>query len=142
MTLETPIEFDRILKSYKYTHPDWIVPNVHLGEGELQTLAVAVQAIRPVMPASFTDRLDKLLAKLLDALPEDSREEIRRTQGQIEFVPAPVRSKGAEWFEPLSQGISRQVSVDMTYYVLSKGQETQRRFDPYYLRNYQVTCPP
>lgn len=137
--LGAPIEFDRALGSYKYTHPNWTVPNVYLDEAEMQALATAVQAIRPVLPAAMSQRLDNLLAKLLDALPEDDRNDIRRAQGQIEFVPTPVLSKGAEWFEFLHNAVTRQLSVDMTYYVLGKNQETQRRLDPYYLRNYLGT---
>ena len=135
--LHAPIEYDRALQTYRYTHPNWVVPNVHLDEDEMHALATAVQAIRPVMPPSLSERLDKLLSKLLDALPERQRDDVRRAQGQVEFVPAPVLSKGAEWFEPLHRAIAGRLSVDMTYYVQSKEQETQRRFDPYYLRNYQ-----
>ena len=135
--LGAPIEYDRTLQTYKYTHPNWVVPNVHLDEDEMHALATAVQAIRPVMPPMLSERLNKLLSKLLDALPENQRDEVRRAQGQVEFVPGPVLSKGAEWFEPLHRAIAGRLSVDMTYYVQSKEQETQRRFDPYYLRNYQ-----
>ncbi len=135
--LGAPIEYDRAERTYKYTHPNWVVPNVHLDEHEMRALATAVQAIRPVLPESIAQRLGSLLAKLLDALPESQRDEIRRAQGQVEFVPAPVLSKGADWFERLHQAIARRFSVDMTYYVPGKDQETQRRFDPYYLRNYQ-----
>ncbi len=135
--LGSPIEYDRALQSYKYTHPNWVMPNVNLDEAQMQTLAIAVQAIRPVLPATMSERLDSLLAKLLDALPESRRDEVRRAQGQVEFVPAPVLSKGADWFEPLHRAIAGQLSVDMTYYVPGKDVKTQRRFDPYYLRNYQ-----
>ena len=135
--LHAPIEYDRALQTYKYTNLTFVVPNVQLDEDEMHALATAVQAIRPVMPPSLSKRLDKLLAKLLDALPESQREDVRRAQGRVEFVPAPVLSKGAQWFEPLHQAIVGRHSVDMTYYVQTKEQETQRRFDPYYLRNYQ-----
>ena len=135
--LGAPIEYDRSQQSYKYTHPNWVVPNVHLDEDEMRALATAVQAIRPVLPGPIAERLDNLLAKLLDALPEYQRDEVRRAQGQVEFVPAPVLSRGSQWFEPLQQAIAGRFSVDMTYYVPGKEQETQRRFDPYYLRNYQ-----
>ncbi len=135
--LHAPIEYDRALQTYKYTDLTWVVPNVQLDEDEMHALATAVQAIRPVMPPSLSNRLDKLLAKLIDALPESQRDDVYRAQGQVEFVPAPVLSKGSQWFEPLHQAIAGRLSVDMTYYVLSKEQETQRRFDPYYLRNYQ-----
>ena len=138
--LDAPIVFDRASQSYRLSNTTWTMPsNICLGSEELQTLAVAIQTVRPVMPAPFPEHLDKLLAKLLDALPEDDRVEILRTQGHIEFVPAPVLSKGAQWFDQLLHAIRRQLSVDMTYFVLSKDQETQRRFDPYYLRNYQGT---
>jgi predicted DNA-binding transcriptional regulator YafY len=132
--LDAPIEFDRALKSYKYTHPNWICPNVHLDEDELQALATAVQAIQPVTPAPFAERLDQLLAKLLDALPEARRAEIRRTQEQIEIIPAPVRSKGAQWVAPLLKAMRDELSVDMTYHAMSKDCESERRFDPYHLR--------
>lgn len=135
--LHAPIEYDRALQTYKYTHLTFVVPNVQLDEDEMHVLATAAQGIRPVMPTALSKRLDKLLSKLLDALPESQRDEVRRAQGQVEFVPAPVLSKGAQWFEPLHQAIAGRHSVDMTYYVQTKEQETQRRFDPYYLRNYQ-----
>lgn len=137
--LGAPIEYDRSQHTYKYTHPNWIVPNVHLDEAQMQALATAVKAIRPVLPQSLSDQLDDLLAKLMDALPESTRDEIRHAQGQIEFVPGPILSKGSQWFEPLHQAISRRLAVDMRYYVPNKDQETERRFDPYYLRNYQGT---
>ncbi|NNM86457.1 MAG: WYL domain-containing protein [Phycisphaerales bacterium] len=137
--LGAPIKYDRSQQTYLYTQPNWVVPNVHLDAAEMQAMATAIQAIRPVLPVPMSQRLDNLLAKLLDAMPESQRDEIRRAQRQIEFVPAAVLSRGAEWFEPLSLAIRTQMSVDMTYYVLSKQQETQRRFDPYYLRNYQGT---
>ncbi len=134
-----PVVFDRESKSFKLSNPTWSMPNIHLADAEVQTMAIAIQAVRPVMPAPFPELLDNLLAKLLDALPEDDRDEILRIQSSVEFVPAPVLSKGTQWFEQLLQAIRRQLSVDMTYYVLGKDQETQRRFDPYYLRNYQGT---
>lgn len=135
--LDAPIEYDRGEQTYKYTNLTWAVPNVRMDEAQMQVLATAVQAIRPVLPASMSMRLDKLLASLLDALPVSSRKNIRRTQGQVEFVPAPVMARGAEWFELLHDAIFRQRSVDMTYYLPARDAETQRRFDPYYLRNVQ-----
>ena len=42
--LGAPIEYDRSQHTYKYTHPNWIVPNVHLDEAQMQALATAVQA--------------------------------------------------------------------------------------------------
>ncbi len=138
--LDAPVAFDRVSGSYRLTNTTWTMPaNICLGVAELQTLAVAVQAVRPVIPAPLTEQLDKLLAKLLDGLPEVEREEIRRTQGQIEFVPAAILSKGVEWVAPLLHAIREERSVDMSYYVRTKDCQTQRRFDPYYLRNYQGT---
>lgn len=134
--LGAPIEFDRNLQSYKYSHPNWICPSVHLQQEDMDVLAMAVQAIRPVLPEPFSQRLDNLLAVLLDALPEARRDELRQTQGQVEFVPVAVRSKGDQWFEPLRRAIAGRTSVAMTYYVLSRQEATQRIFDPYYLRYY------
>lgn|GEM_PF-6083785 len=133
--LNAPIVYDRIDQTYKYTHSNWAVPNVRLDEPQIQALATAVQAVRPLLPTSMSERLNTLLKSLLDALPETTRDNIRRTQGQVEFVPAPIVAKGAQWFEPLHDAISRQLSVDMTYYLPARNAESRRRFDPYYLRN-------
>ena len=69
--LGAPIQYDRSQQTYKYTRANWLVPNVQLDEAELQALATAVRAIQPVLPVSMSQRLDNLLAKLLDALPVD-----------------------------------------------------------------------
>ncbi len=135
--LGAPIQYDRSQQTYKYTRANWLVPNVQLDEAELQALATAVRAIQPVLPVSMSQRLDNLLAKLLDALPVDQRDEVRRAQGQVQFVPAPFLSKGADWFEPLHRAIAARLTVDMTYYVPARNEETRRLFDPYYLRNVQ-----
>ena len=55
----------------------------------------------------------------------------------MQFVPAPFLSKGADWFEPLHRAIAARLTVDMTYYVPARNEETRRLFDPYYLRNVQ-----
>ncbi|MGC8559878.1 MAG: helix-turn-helix transcriptional regulator [Phycisphaerae bacterium] len=135
--LGAPIVYDRLLQTYKLQHDDWHMPNISLDEAELQVLATAIQAVRPVLPTLMSERLDMLLAKLLDALPLSRCNAVRRAQGQIEFVPAPILSKGMEWLEPLCLAILDRYSVDMVYHVPGRDENTRRRFDPYYLRNVQ-----
>ncbi|NNM87326.1 MAG: WYL domain-containing protein [Phycisphaerae bacterium] len=137
--LGAPIIFDRPSQSYKFSHTTWSMPNVHLSLEELQSLAVAVKSITPTVPAPFAQPLESLLAKLLDALPEDDQMEIRRAQKQIVFLPVPVSSKGSAWVGPLLEAIRGEWTVDMVYFALSRNQETQRRFDPYHLRYFMGT---
>ena len=135
--LGAPIIYDRSMQTYRLLHDQWRMPNISLDEAELQAMATAIQAVRPVLPKTMSERLDMLLAKLLDALPLSRCDAVRRAQGQIEFVPAPILSKGMEWLESLYKAILDRYSVDMVYHVPSRDENTRRRFDPYYLRNVQ-----
>jgi predicted DNA-binding transcriptional regulator YafY len=135
--LGAPIEYDPIEQTYALTNHTWTMPNVYLSEAELVALAVATRSMAAVMPAPFTTPLETLLAKLLDALPEAQREEVRSLQGRVDFVPSPIASKGQEWVGPLVEAIRDERVVEMTYRPLSKGKETCRRLDPYHLRFYE-----
>jgi len=132
--MDAPIEYDPIDQTYKLTDQTWTMPNVHLSEAELVALAMAARSIAPALPAPFIQTLDGLIAKLLDALPQARREELRLLQEHIDFVPAPVNSKGQEWVGPLVEAIRDERVVEMIYYALSKGKESRRRVDPYHLR--------
>jgi predicted DNA-binding transcriptional regulator YafY len=132
--LDAPIQYDPIEQTYTLTNPTWTMPNVHLSEAELVALAVATRSMAAVMPAPFTGPLETLLAKLLDALPEAQRQEMRLLQDRVDFVPSPVSSKGQEWVDLLVEAIRDERVVEMIYRPLSKGKETRRRLDPYHLR--------
>jgi predicted DNA-binding transcriptional regulator YafY len=129
-----PIEFDPIDQTYRLTNQTWTMPNVHLSDAELVSLAVATRSFAGVMPAPFAQSLEKLFAKLLDALPEAGRDEIRALQDRVDFVTSPVMSKGQEWVELLMESIRNERVVEMTYYAMSKGKQERRRVDPYHLR--------
>src|SRR5665213_3537699 len=95
--LGAPIEYDPIEETYKLTDQTWTMPNVHLSDAEIVSLAVATRSMAAVMPAPFTQSLEGLLGKLLDALPQGRRDEIRALQDRVDFVPSSVSSKGQEW---------------------------------------------
>lgn len=137
--LGAPIALDRDRHSYKLTDPSWSMPNVHLTLQELEAMAMAVKALAPTVPAPFSEKLDSLLAKLLDALPEDQRHEVREAQSHVDFVPAPVLSTGCHWVEPLFEAIRDRLTIDMTYYTLSTDEVARRKLDPYHLRHYGGT---
>jgi proteasome accessory factor B len=132
--LDAPIEYDPIDQTYALTDHTWTMPNVHLAEAELVALAVATRSMASAMPHPFTDRLEGLLAKLLDALPEARREELRLLQERVDFVPSSVISKGQEWVEPLVEAIREERVIEMTYRTLHRDKEDRRRVDPYCLR--------
>lgn len=137
--LGAPIVFDHPTKTYILTNASWSMPNVHLTLRELETLAMAVKALTPTVPAPCSQQLDGLLAKLLDALPEEQAREVREAQRHVDFVPGPVLSTGHQWVQPVLDAIRDRLTLEMTYYTLSKGEESQRRLDPYHLRYYGGT---
>ena len=132
--MDAPIEYDPIEETYALTDHTWTMPNVHLAEAELLALAVATRSMAAAMPAPFTERLEGLLAKLLDALPQAQREELRLLQERVDFVPSPVSSKGQELVEPLVEAIRDERTIEMTYRTLRRDKEDRRRVDPYCLR--------
>ena len=132
--LNAPIEFDPIDQTYVFTASSWTMPNVHLSDAELTTLAVGARSLAGVMPGPFAKRLEGLLSKLLEALPEMHRDEICRLKEQIDIVPSAVVSKGSEWVEPLMNAMREKCSVEIIYYVLSKQTIGRRIVDPYHMR--------
>lgn len=132
--LGAPIEFDPIDQTYVMTNKTWTMPNVHLSVAELESLAIAARSMSAVMPAPFNESLEKLLAKLLDALPEDRGKEIRLLQDRVDFVSSSVTSKGQEWVAVLIDAMTDEHVVEMNYFAVSRGEEKMRKIDPYHLR--------
>lgn len=121
--LGAPIVFDRPSQSYKLTHATWSMPNVYLTLQELEAMAMAIKALMPKVPAPFSNRLDGLLDKLLDALPAEQARDVREAQRHVDFVAGPVLSTGHQWVEPLLKAIRDRLTVEMTYFTLYKEEE-------------------
>lgn len=132
--LGAPIQYDPIDERYELTNPSWTMPNIHLTDEEMVALAVASRSLAALTPHPLAGPLEKLLAKLLDALPEYRKEEIAKLRERVEIVPVAVKSKGAEWVGPLLDAIAEEQTVRMTYHALSRGKDSERRVDPYHLR--------
>jgi len=129
-----PIEYNPIDQRYELTDQTWTMPNIALTNKELVALTVAARSLAACTPEPFAGTLEGLTAKLLDALPEEDREEIRLLSGKIDFVPSSAPSKGQEWVEQLFAAIREGSTVEMDYWVLSKEKLTRRNVDPYHLR--------
>jgi len=132
--LGAPIEYNPIDQRYELTDQTWTMPNIALTNNELVALVVATRFVAASTPETFAGTLAQLTAKLLDALPEDDRQEIAALSGKIDFAPAPAPSKGQEWVEPLIAAIRERITVEMDYWVLSKEKLTRRQVDPCHLR--------
>jgi predicted DNA-binding transcriptional regulator YafY len=137
--LAAPIEWDPIDQRYRLTDLTWTMPNVHLSDQEMLALAVAARTLSAVTPDPLAGSLEGLLAKLLDALPTQHREELATLRERVDFLPVAVPSKGAEWVLPIVEALRQRLSLDFDYLVQSKQVRTTRGVDPYHLRFYSGT---
>jgi predicted DNA-binding transcriptional regulator YafY len=137
--LGAPIEWNPIDERYEFTEPTWTMPNVNLSDQEILALVIAARSMASATPAPIAGSLDGLLAKLLDQLPEDLREEMASLGEKVDFVPSPTPSKGQEWVGPLMDAMRERLSVEMMYFAAGRNAETVRKVDPYHLRFYSGT---
>jgi predicted DNA-binding transcriptional regulator YafY len=137
--LGAPIEWNPIEERYEFTESTWRMPNVHLSDQELVALVVAARSMAAIAPAPIGGSLDGLLAKLLDQLPEDLRDEMARVGERVDFVPSPTPSKGQEWVGPLMDAVRERFTVEMEYFAAGRNAQTARKVDPYHLRFYAGT---
>ena len=87
-------------------------------------LVIAARSMAAVTPAPIAGSLDGLLAKLLDQLPEDLREELVAISGKVDFVPSATPSKGQEWVAPLMDAMRQRFTIEMTYFAAGRNAET------------------
>ncbi|MHC5826384.1 MAG: helix-turn-helix transcriptional regulator, partial [Nostoc sp.] len=136
-----PLEFNR-KKGHHYTELEWRLPSIPLTTGELFALTVGARMLEAYAGSPYALQLRSAIARLSERLPETIWVNIQHlTDELILFRPGAEISLDPEVWHKLEDACRTQKSVQMTYYTASRGELSERKFDPYLLHIYRGTNP-
>lgn len=114
------LEGDRIIR---VDNADYLARPVRFSPAEATSLVVALRTMGESAPAEARDVIERTLTKLEDAAGQDGEGLLR-----LHVSPTPVESSAV--VPVLESAIAHGHQVEITYYVPSRDQESQRVVDP------------
>lgn len=131
--LDLPIEFDPLIRAYRYTHPVTSFPTVHVTEGELMALLVAQRALEQYRGTPFHRSLEiafeKLTGGLRDRISFSPADELRA----VSFKNVGLGRTDLAGFNALSGAVLQQEEVEFEYRKPGEATASHRRVRPYHL---------
>jgi len=125
-------------KGYFYERPFRLAPEP-FSDQELLALSMALQIAETFYASPFIPAIKGALEKLRHVQIDAGCQATNELAGHVSLMaePAPPESiKDTIHFNDLLKAISQRRQVRMTYYTMSRDEETERSIDPYHLYHY------
>jgi proteasome accessory factor B len=131
--LGAPIAFNQIEKRYFYTESTFRLPYFQLSEGEFLALMLAQQVLKQYRGTPFAHELERVFAKLQQALPEHVGLRLDAAADCLAVLP-PVRTEyNPESFALLARAVVEKRTLEVVYHTPDRQADTRRVWKPYHL---------
>ncbi len=128
-----PIEFDSRANSYRYTDPQYVLPEVRLSEGELLHLLTAERFVRQARGTPLADTLETLYTKIRERMTDQVDVDPLVVRRQISFHATPGRRIDERIWSNVFAALRKCHVVEMTYQGLKDGVPGSRRVEPLHI---------
>jgi predicted DNA-binding transcriptional regulator YafY len=133
--LRAPLVYDRRHRGYAYTDRTWALPAVQLSQGELLAFFLSIDLGQQYLGTPFEKPLRQAVESQAALLPRQARIELQQLVGHATFHPgAPTRADPVLLLA-LFEAVQERWRVHIRYFTASRGEETERRIEPYHLYN-------
>jgi predicted DNA-binding transcriptional regulator YafY len=135
-SLGAPIKYSKKRNGYYYKEEGFILPSLHMTEGELISVFLGTQVLKAYKNTQFEEKMrsafEKIKLMLPDSVSIDFEEVGRAYSFNIEHTKD-LEPRSVKIFNELSRAIKDKKSVEIQYYKIY-GRTTEKRvFDPYHL---------
>lgn len=135
--LYAPLVYDRTRNGYRY-EGEYSLPRLQLTAGELAVLLIGQRLLADLAGTPFAQAARQVVDKLPLLLDEEVSVDLSPFAEEISFGVPKVRGDAqrlARHFDLLAAAAAQRRTVDMRYYTATRDAVTDRKFDPYHLRN-------
>jgi len=133
--LGASIEYDRGKQGYYYTDSNWFLPALAVSEGELLALALGAQAAKLYQGTPLAEKLDKILAKIVDSLPDIVSIAPDEIINNISFIGHSARPINTEVWKIFVRATCNHMVLNVTYRAEAKPDTKSYQLHPYHLAN-------
>ena len=144
--LNAPISWDRTLRGYIFDQeiddtPSYELPGIWFNQSEILALLSMEALLSQIQPGLLGPRLDPLKQKLRDLI-EVGEYSVDAIKNRIKILNMGSRSRSIKHFEVIALSLMQRSQLELTYYVRSREEVTQRSISPqrivYYRDNWYL----
>jgi len=133
--LELPIEYHPQRFGYHYTGEVTSFPTMHITEGELVALVIAVKAKKKYRGTQFEKPLLSAIRKIEQSLPDTISLNLADIEQTISFRTRAEPVLNLEIFDTLAKATAQRQQLELTYRKAGNRDGEARLIDPYHLAN-------
>lgn len=124
-------------RRWRYTDKSFALPAMQMTEGEIFAIFLAERLMQQYRGAPFERQLHNAFAKIVEWLPEQVTVDLSAAGSAYTFEIGPTSKIDPEVFEAVNRSISERLTIEIIYYSQNRGEQTERRIDPYHLHNHR-----
>jgi len=133
---EAPIEYDRTLRAYKYSDPDYSIDRFPINEEEVQTLRFAATILRQFRHIGYLENFEGTVQKLITAINEGNLGGEEADLLFIQLEEAPL-VKGTEFISQLIHHIEEKEVLKIKYRKFDSDTIAEYIVHPYLIKEYR-----
>lgn len=133
LEMGAPLQRDAKRGGWFYANLDWVLPAIHLSEGELLALFLSVEIARSHGHAGFEEPLARAVAKIASGSQGPVSVDLNTLRAATSFGLSPAMRVEAKTYQALCSAQARRQKVRMHYFTASRGQSSTRVVHPYHL---------
>ncbi len=134
LAMGAPIVFHHKRGGWCYRDATWVLPAVHLSEGELLAFFLSVEIARSIGNTGFGEALSGVVAKIAATASGPVSVDLNELRAATSFGLSPAARVDAATCQALCSAQSRRQKVKMHYFTASRGQSSERVVHPYLVR--------
>ena len=113
--LGAPIEYDALKRGFYYSDDFFMLPSVSMSEGELTALVIGSRALEQYRGTPIAAKLESVLAKLADVLPEEISLNPAELFSRFSFSSPPSIPVQPKIWETVVKGLLSRRRLEISY---------------------------
>lgn len=130
-----PIVYDRNLRKYYYTNPDFTIDQRNLSDDEIRALVFASESLQQFKGMKVFDTFQGTVQRLIDAVDIFTEDNNSNLQNLVEFEHS-AEYLGSEYLEPIINALVKKIPIKIIYKSFYALHEKENIIHPYYLKEF------
>lgn len=135
--MDAPIEYDRVRHGYYYSEPNYVLPALRIGEGDIFAICLAEKVLSQYENTPIHDRLAKVFAKIEKYLPDQVSVHPSALEDRCSFFPEAAPHIDPDIWEEAFRALRLGRTLDLSYQIPSRSKPYDTRVDPYHVVGYR-----
>lgn len=135
--MDAPIEYDRTRHGYYYSEPNYVLPALRIGEGEVFAICLAEKVLAQYENTPIHQRLARVFGKIERYLPEQMSIHPSVLDNRVSFFAEAAPHIDPGIWEEAFRALKLSRTLEFTYKIPGRSSPYDNRVDPYHVVGYR-----